>query len=309
MPTAFPFRLLVLTLLAAAISAQQTEESLRGPAVGEVSDRSGGPWAGVEVVLVSRPLPHNPNVGEVDRVVATADARGRFHAEILRGRPYSAWAWGEAADDGRSATAVAERVFVQRPVVLREQRRLPRRTLVLDQMDRWKICRGFVVRVVDQTDNRLVQWLEVKDGKAVLPFLVGTDAFVEVFADLGERRCPLARQRVEASDPAGDLHVALPERQHVTCWVRDAGSEKPRAGATVFRRLGGALYPAGVTDADGKLLLDIAKVESPSPEFSTLVLADQQMFGICQRVGSNHFPPKPSLPEGAGAEDLFANLR
>lgn len=297
--------IMIATLPVAASLAQAAAgDELRGRAVGEIRNGMGEPWVGAEVVLLSWPLPGDINIGEVDEVTAITDAQGRFMVPILRGRPYTAWAWGPPTPEGRPATPVFENVFVQRPVVLRENRVLPRHRLVLEELDRWSGC-TFEVRVVDHTGNPRVTRLAVADGTATLPYLLGSHAFVEVFAKQGETLTPLARDRV-AIRHEGDVRVVLPERQRVICWVREAGGQAC-AGAAVFRRLGGVLHPAGTTDAAGKLQLDVANVTVPSPEFSTLVMAEGCCFGICMRFRDGA-GQKPEVPDGATPDDLFCYL-
>src|SRR5262245_46226815 len=110
-------RLIALALAATWLPAQadrgEATAALRGPAIGEVRDAGGRPWVSAEVVLRSRPLPGDAEAGECDEVTAKVDERGRFRADILRGRPYSAWAWTAPEADGRRASDVVEHVFVQ----------------------------------------------------------------------------------------------------------------------------------------------------------------------------------------------------
>jgi hypothetical protein len=102
-------RLFVVACIAAAVHAQGPGIDLRGRVFGEVRDQKGEPWRDAEVVLISRPLPENPDVGEEDRVVATTDANGRFGVEVLRGRPYTVLAWGKVEEGGRRVSRVARR--------------------------------------------------------------------------------------------------------------------------------------------------------------------------------------------------------
>src|SRR5262249_28113233 len=157
------------------------DASLRGPAIGEVRDAAGKPWVAAVVVLRSRPLPNDAEAGECDEVTAKVDEHGRFHAAVLRGRPYSAWAWAAPEANGRRVSEVVELVFAQRAIVLQESRVLKQRHTVLEQTQRWPDAK-FALRVVDQTHNRGVSWVDVCDGKAALPWLVGGDANVELFA-------------------------------------------------------------------------------------------------------------------------------
>ncbi|HEU4419512.1 MAG TPA: hypothetical protein VFT55_11280, partial [Planctomycetota bacterium] len=253
-----PIRTLVLACLSACPLAQASPApvdpavDLRGPALGEVRDANGKPWLAAEVVLLSRPLPQDPNAGEVDRVVAKVDERGRFRANILRGRPYTAWAWGEAGADGRPASAVVDRVFAQQPIVLKQERVLRARDVVLEHPERWD---GFTfrVRIVDATWNRDVHWLDVNDGRARLPWLVGKAADVELVAVRDGVLNPLLSEPVD--DTTAEVRIEVPEHRRVTCFATDTGNA-PLAGAPVFRSLGDAMHRVGATDAKGKLVID-----------------------------------------------------
>lgn len=253
---------------------------LRGPAIGEVRDADGKPWLGAEVVLLSRPLPHDANAGEVDRVVAKVGERGRFRASILRGRPYTAWAWGDAGESGRPASAVVDRVFVQQPIVLKQERVLPPRELVLEHAERWD---GFTfrVRIVDNTWNREVHWLDVTDGRARLPWLVGITASIELLAIRNGIVHPLVSVDVASTASTREVAIDVPERERATC--RGLSIEgKPLAGATVLRRLGGAFYEAGTLGADGTLALDVAVEQAARPLVTTFVTAEDRL-GFCLR--------------------------
>lgn len=296
--------LLALAALTSAAVAQESDPPLRGPAIGEVRDADGKPWVGAEVVLLARPLPQDPNVGTQDRVTATTDQRGRFHAAVLHGRPYTVWAWGEPTAAGRPATDPAERVFARQPVVLRQSRTLPRRVLVLDRIERWQGSQGFRVRVVDRTWNRGVQWCDVVGDRLELPFTVGLAADLELFARRDGHDVPLASRSI-AAEAADVVRIELPERRRATCWPRASG--KACVDAAVFRRMGGALYPAGRTDGDGKLALDIVAGAGPEPTIDTLVIAANCCTGLCSSVAG----PKPGaadLPAGHGPDDLYCNL-
>lgn len=192
-------------------SASPADE-LRDVALGEVRDGAAQPWAGVEVVLVSRSIPADPDVGEEDRVVVVTGANGRFRASVLCGRPYSVWARGAGDMLGRRATDVAERVFAQMPVVLHETRRLQPRRLVVRGRQAWEHIEPMTVRVVDGTENRQVSWHALDaDGSVTLPESVGAEVLLEV---IGSDRKTLARESVALARAPAVLEVTLPpERQ------------------------------------------------------------------------------------------------
>jgi len=289
---------------AGALAAQgpAPDASLRGQAIGEVRDAAGKPWLGAEVVLRSRPLPGDAEAGECDEVTAKVDERGRFHAAVLRGRPYSAWAWAAPDEHGRRASDVVELVFAQRAIVLQESRVLPRRRAVLEQTQRWPDAK-FALRVVDQTGNRGVSWVDVCDGAAALPWLVGGDANVELFAIQGKLRVPLRRERLAAD--AGELRIEAPERHRTTCWVRNAGT--PCADCEMLYVLGDALFAAGRTDQGGKLELDVPAFEPHSSVFRLFARCEGITVGLCSEIESNPRGPAPDLPSGAKPGDWFTN--
>ncbi|HEX6812330.1 MAG TPA: hypothetical protein VF384_11950 [Planctomycetota bacterium] len=302
-----PIRTLVLTCLCICARAQETPAvadaaaDLRGPALGEVRDANGKPWLAAEVVLVSRPLPHDANAGEVDRVVAKVDERGRFRASILRGRPYTAWAWGDVGADGRPASAVVDRVFAQQPIVLKQERVLKARDVVLDHPDRWE---GFTfrVRVVDATWNRDVHWLDVNDGRARLPWLVSKAADVELFAVRDGVLNPILSEPVDAT--RAEVRIQVPEHQRVTCIATDETRE-PLVGAPVFRSLGDVMHRVGAIDATGKLVIDVGS-DPKRQRFDTFVLADTGAMGVFSRVQSL---ARDDVPAGAAPDDLLCRLR
>ncbi|MFO1077430.1 MAG: hypothetical protein U1E73_06860 [Planctomycetota bacterium] len=276
--------LLVLSSLAPAPLAQgvrgsqgvRDDQGVREGAVGEVRTRANAAWAGVEVVLVSRPIPEDDGLGSEDRVVATTDDRGRFRAPVLAGRPYTVWAWGAATATGCAATAVAERVFAQEPVLLREARTIAPRTLVLDHAERWRGHDGYRVRIVQRTGNRMVEWRDVVDGRVALPPLVA-DARVGLFVRRGEFTVPLLAVDV-SSNGADDVHVEVPEATRVTCELILPNDPKARAGARVCSQQDHVLYPVGITDEHGKLGLDLPA--GPRSRRGLLVFAEGQMAGV-----------------------------
>jgi hypothetical protein len=290
---------------AAALAAQTPvpDASLRGPAIGEVRDAAGKPWTSAEVVLRSRPLPNDPDAGECDEVRATVDERGRFHAAVLRGRPYSAWAWAAPEANGRRASDVVELVFAQRAIVLQESRVLKRRRAVLAEAQRWPDAK-FALRVVDLTQNRGVSWLDVGDGAATLPWLVGGEANVELFAMQGKVRVPLRRERLAAD--VGELRIEVPERRRATCWVRGAGT--PCADCEVLYVLGDALFAAGRTDQGGKLELDVPVYERPHGAFRLFARCEGITVGLCSEIGLDPGGPAPDLSSGAKPGDWFTNV-
>jgi hypothetical protein len=294
----------IASALAACLSLLQAQESSatgRGLAVGEVRLADGRPWVGAEVVLLARPLGRATEV-DADRVVATVDERGRFRAPILRGRPYSAWAWGPATATGRPASAVCEQVFVQQPIVLRHERDLPARDLVLDHLDRWPEAK-FQLRVIDELDNLDVHTLEVQDGRVRLPWLVGPQATVELFVVDGTNLHPLQRTMVASSQLGPRLVV--PERVRVTCFARST-DETPLVGARIHRHLGQTMHFVGITDAAGTLTLDTGNDEGIG--IQTLVEGSDGRMGVFLSIADVRRMGQVELPAGVEPRDLWCRV-
>jgi hypothetical protein len=58
----------------------------RAPVFGEARRADGSPWAGAEVMLLSRPVPWIDSTGTFDEVRVRADSQGAFRAEVLPAR-------------------------------------------------------------------------------------------------------------------------------------------------------------------------------------------------------------------------------
>ena len=293
----------VIVCLVGAVDAQDDGVSLRGRAIGEVRTRENRAWVGAEVVLVSRPVPHAVHLGEEDRVVAVTDERGRFFAPVLGSRAYTAWAWGEVTDGGREATQVVDRVFAERPILLRAERRLARRSVRLANTAPWASCAPLELRVVDGTVNRQVTWLPVGEADAVeLPFLVGAEAWVDVF---GKGRHPILRAPLDPRRAPAVLDVELPSPTEKVVVVH-APLGTPRPGATVLSRFHGELFPATTTDAGGRAkILVVGGDTKLGVEDSVFVRAPGCGMGVSRRADSVAGLPGVRLPEAILASDHF----
>jgi hypothetical protein len=251
-------------------------QDVRANAIGEVRDDGGAPWAGAEVVLLSRALPKDPDCAVIDRVTALVDARGRFRAPVLRGRPYTVWAWGPPTADGRAATEARAGVFAQQPVVLQQQRELRRRRLVLAHADRWPE-HTLHLHVIDELPDLEVHALAVVDGRVELPPLVAPTATAVVVARRADTAAPITAFEFTAASPA-ELRIELPERRELACRVLGAGNRE-LTDAVVLRRLAGLPFTAGRTDAHGLLRLAAPADEVPPRRIATLAVAPDGAFG------------------------------
>lgn len=277
-PTRFIF-----TFLVAASAIAQAVDAPRGKALGLVTDATGAPVVGADVVLWSWPLPERIDVGAPDRVAVSTAANGRFTAAILDGRSYSAHAtWQDAK--GRHVTMLATDVLPGVPCLLREA---PPRTCTGimvrggDGLHRWGTLR---VELVVGASNPLVRVLPLDGARqAVLPAdLPVGPTWVDVRASNGQllRSVPLdaagaSPAVVEVADPflttltvLGDAGQRLADAEiHI---VHDFGHH----GVTTGQRVR-APDPIGRTGADGSLVVTLPTthpVDGPSPNRAVLLV-------------------------------------
>ena len=102
--------LLALACMCAAASARQDETQGTVPGAAQDAARTAKPvqrsrligrtvlqdgavWANCEIRFFSRPLPDRVDLGQADVVEVKSSDKGRFHARLLPGRRYMAWAW------------------------------------------------------------------------------------------------------------------------------------------------------------------------------------------------------------------------
>jgi len=107
----------------------------RVPTVGRILDRAGKPWAGAKVVFLSRLHPVCADES-VDRVEATADARGKYRVDLESDRVYLVWGQGPIGEekDGWRLTGVECGVMPGQVLKLKEsQRRAAVRIQLVDQ--------------------------------------------------------------------------------------------------------------------------------------------------------------------------------
>ena len=185
--------LMPLSLLQTAVNAQgrNTEATrvLRKRTSGIVTQKNGKAWVGVRVTLHSLAWPSMPQAGG-DKVEVMTDARGRFRAMLLVGRPYDAWALA-GSEDGLHyrATQVLPNVFAGMPLRLREvAESFMRVTVQLDGIAAWRDRLPLRLLVKSVNTHKLVLPLELNENnEARLPPLPGSRAFVTVIASDGSR--------------------------------------------------------------------------------------------------------------------------
>ncbi len=234
-------------LLAAAATAQQRE-----PVRGAVVLADGAPWAGANVVLLSRPLPDDERFGEADEVQATSDAKGRFEVRLLPGRRYVAWA--STADE--SGTYVASHPVddarAGRPLELVAD--APRRHAIvsIEGLDAWRAHGPISCTLQSRTTTRILQGCAEEDGKVVLPAFPGRRAALEVRC--GERLLlPWAAPIDLGSVTAQHIRVDPPRAVRFRCVDVD---KAPVAGIAFLASDIWNRHPTVVarSDADGMLL-------------------------------------------------------
>jgi len=244
---------------------------LRGRVIGRVKDRDGNPWAGAFVTLLSRPWPSNERIGKPDLVRLVSDARGRFEARILLGRPYSVWAHSAPEDGTYRTTGVKEGVFPNVVTVLEEARQLRvQQRLRIHGLERWKRRAPFRFQLVSPTENVHVVPLDVsKSGECSVPPVPTATPRLEIFDNAG---VPLAswglhlikewRQRF-LKTAAVDLEtIELSAPRTVALRVVSEHGE-PVERARLLKRVRDNWVPLGRTDENGVFLYDVAFLHWP----------------------------------------------
>lgn len=180
------------SLLALATAQSEPVGVERSPILGRVSRLDGKPWVNAELHFFSRPL-GAIGFGEPDYVRCKSDERGRFRAQLISGREYSAWAIG-TGDDAHEASRVAEGVYAGMPLRL-EQDPFPRPATRLrlraakeygERLDKFRL------RLVAPMRNQWTVEVPVLGRECMVPTLPGRIAIAEV---LDEQRRPILVHR------------------------------------------------------------------------------------------------------------------
>lgn len=290
----------VVMCCAVAVPAQQeaargegaTQDAAdRGTVLGFVIDESGGKRAGADVLLVSRPLPQRQELGELDAVRVVSGADGRFRAQCLRGRSYSAWAtWTSEAGD-RMGTAVVEGVVPGPVVELGEAKKFEPPALRLVDLDAWRKYGEVTAAAYMRSTNAYGLPIRIgANGEAELPWMTGADGEIEVRGANGTliAMAFVLRRNTE---------LALSAPHAVSVRVVDAAGQ-PIAGATVSQaphHSAGArhprlpIVPLAETDAAGN-----AKVILPSVHPNTGRVGAQYLTVKAKGYGTSllHLPAK-----------------
>jgi hypothetical protein len=250
--------LVPLTLVLAPLTAQA-----RQPVVGTVSDAASKPVAGAEVLLWW--TPYGELLGpETDRVTATTDARGRFVADLLPQRGYSAFARRAVTDGKAMVSPVRECIASHANVALALTVPASPRKLGLTGADAWHSEGPLRVVALPIAENALCVDVPVVGSTACIPPLPPVGGIVVLDAH-GQ---PL--WKLYGYDTSS-LQLELPPPRALKVRVLDKG-EAPVAGAELLLNLGAVtprpretlspmLAPAwrrvGVSASDGTATLQL----------------------------------------------------
>ena len=252
--------LLAILFAIASVPSPGQDPAVRGRAFGLVRDRAGEPWPSAQVTLLSRPIPRNEWVGSADRIDVVTDERGRFRAEILPNRPYSAWAVQSVQGNGDTYrhSNLVENVFPNVPVILGEAGDpRPRKRLRVRGREAWKDSAPLRIQVVGTAANALIEHLDLDQaGEALLPPMAGAVCTAEVYTDSGQL---LWEQQVSLAQ-SGDapLELSLPAPFPILVAVRDKAGTQPLIGARILQRVRQGWAPVATTGPDGNAVLSLA---------------------------------------------------
>ena len=289
-----------LVFLTAALDAQESSERSRSdpPTLtrrkvsGIASSFDGTPWAGATIMLYSSLHPNSTSPAYTDMVRVKSDARGRFRAKILPGRPYSAWAYGEVDENGSYASSgIEDDVFPGISFRLKSYKtRSQQVQLSFTHRKDWKDYEPLRLEVLVRAKNQFRIPLELSaDGKIVVPQIGGKTGTILVF---GKNGLPILDKTVLVDTNVGKrpgaarkkLTLELPYPSKILVRVvynpngrrgvgprgipkENAELEPPIAGATISQRIKAThkmWYPLGQTDKDGfaELLVPVKRWQS-----------------------------------------------
>jgi hypothetical protein len=280
-------------MLLASLAAQVRHATI-GNALG--TDRQ--PLAGASVTFVAELQPGFA-LCPPDVVAVTADAQGRFRAELLPTLEYSAWCIGAARADGRRQISPAiEEVTAGTVCELRATSTATARKLRIDGVAPWAGVGPLSGRVLVVCGNTLALPVPIQaDGTAELPPLPRENCWFDVLDAHGE-----VLQAFEVAAGNDDVPLRLWPPVEVPCKVVDAQG-KPVAGAvlrqqTAMGSLGDGYDLLGsrwrdewrtlaTTGADGAATLRVPAARNPftpgDGELDLLFAAEKQ--GWLQSIG------------------------
>jgi hypothetical protein len=294
-------RPVVVAMLASAwFAVAASAQAPRQPAFGTVADIVGKPVAGAEVVLWWTPF-SEPLGPATDRVTATTDARGRFTAQLLPQRAYSAFARGRVLPDGSTVLSfVREGVAAHAEVTLALTIAVPPRTARLRGAEAWAAEGPLRLAALPTAANVLRVDLPLVDGRAALPPLPSLGGVV-VFDAQGE---PLRCQLQNAATDEVQVDLPPPYVQRVRV-LDEHGA--PVAGAELLFDLGPvtrfvftSLMPltplqapawrrVGASGADGTATLRLPVMKQSDEAMFTLVARRDARASVSACDGSGWF--------------------
>ncbi len=243
----------------------------RSSLVGRVSDARGEVVANANVVLCSRPLSAVLDSGPLDIVEVRSDEQGRFRAALLVHRDYSVWATKNAGKSYR-ASEIIDGVRAPRTLrlVLDDEERWPT-SVRFEGLDAWKARGPLRIYVLDPLPETMYRVpLEFDDqGRATLPLLAGTGAWVEVDDKDGK---PIFQAHVAAptsetpreATSAKVLRIAAPRKLRVQTRFAVVQGKPSQAACRDVRVWFGRnasrlpLIEVGKTNEDGVLDFELA---------------------------------------------------
>jgi hypothetical protein len=251
----------------------------RASVAGEVVSKHGKPVPHAQVTLVHRPIGWCAEYGDIDVVRVATDSKGRFRAEVLPARPYSAFAtWQEAGKP--AATTAVEHVAAGAFVSLRAWDAAVVPVAVgVEGQQAWVDAGPLGFRVVPRIAHLWpIPVTPSRDGTVALPTLPGESALFEVTTREGHTLFSTWVKHDQAQQV-----VRLPPPVAVPLQVVDAASGKPVPDAGIklrsswlgyrvaFPQLDAVQYsrdywrPVGKTDADGRATVVVPADAGPWP--------------------------------------------
>ncbi len=265
----------LLALFGALSQPALAQTTMRRALLGWVAGPDGKPLGGAEVLMAAC-LPTASGCAELDRLTATADARGRFKVQALPNARYQAIAFGPPGEDGvRLAGPLAAGVAGG---ILQVDCTTPCRSVrvAVEGLSPWRDLGPFSLRIhVGDMAWPGVTALDA-DDQAALPVLPLADLAFDVIDGSGQLLGSFTREaermrRHVAADARSPIAVALSVRppQQIPFGAVDAQGA-PGAGVEVRRRIRSRQLAAkwllrggtertewrtlGKTDDDGRLV-------------------------------------------------------